>query len=135
MRLILSGRYSWFGELTVLLEGSMSKPDFGEPWHVEADGDKGIYRIIDVKSRTVLARKGGEYSVEMLRVVKLVNACAGLTDEELKRVRAVIEMYESCSKFVAWAEDNRDMVLRMGIKNLHEFILMKAALALADGRE
>lgn len=89
------------------------KPDFGEPWEVD-QYDQGVndrnHKWISPYDHTP-------------RVVACVNACAGLTDEELQRVRAVNEMYEAlkaCRRIDVSREANA---------------LIDKALAKAEGRE
>lgn len=83
----------------------MSKPqfgDYGEPW-AYASLSNAILR----EQGSVVCENSPEtmiYDTDAKRIVACVNACAGLTDEELQRVRAVNELYKA-AKLLEEADD------------------------------
>ena len=101
----------------------IGKPDYGEPWYVDGMGikDRGGFWVTNQPERQAAC----------------VNACAGLTDEELKRVRAVNEMYEAllqCSRDTFTASGGMSESGKISPAG-QRYKKAMAALTLADGRE
>lgn len=110
-----------------------NKPDYGKfggPWEVKRRPDRWWLEIGGIRFNDL-----GEIDMplKMLeRVCDCVNACAGLTDEELKRVRAVNELYEALKNTTATVEtlswNHPDDVIANAV-----IAESKAAIAKAEG--
>lgn len=111
------------------------KQDYGEPWI--DDGGLVSYRLknglpsYDIFDASEWGGTTEEGTQLAARIVACVNACAGLTDEELKRVKAVNEMYRALRKLQSIARLD-DLIRSEGLSVGN---IIATALALADGRE
>lgn len=115
------------------------KTDYGEPWI--DDGGLVSYRLknglpsYDIFDASEWGGTTEEGTQLAARIVSCVNACAGLTDEQLKRVRAVNEMYEALKWITSELREARGSGNAGFHYRLRTLEKCELALAFADGLE
>lgn len=114
--------------------------DYGEPWI--DDGGLVSYRLknglpsYDIFDASEWGGTTEEGTQLAARIVACVNACAGLGDEELRRVKAVNEMYEALKSLEYSGGGGRcPYCASMKSEPHYKGCGLWEALALAEGRE
>lgn len=74
-----------------------------EPWQIDQQEDNGLYVIVDFTGDEI-GNYDGEYSKEdAQRIVYCINACEGLTNEQLESgyIQKLIAEHEEYNKIIA----------------------------------